>query len=93
MMEDELKLRKKEEFILKSQLMRKRIGLEIKEIRSKKNMRQAELAFKMGIDEKNLSDLELGKIDFKFSTILLVAEVLEVPVSRFFEIFVYESSV
>ena len=92
-MNDELKIRKREDFILKSQLMRKRIGIEIKEIRNSKNIRQAELAFKMGIDEKNLSDLELGKIDFKFSTILLVAEALEVPVSRFFEVFVYEPSV
>ena len=52
----------------------------IRETRIEKGLKQNELAAKSKITSRQLSDIELGKVDFRISTLINIAAALEKPV-------------
>ena len=56
----------------------KEVGERIREIRKLQNMTQEELANKCGLDYSQVNRMELGKVDFSFSQISLIASGLQV---------------
>ena len=60
------------------------IGLNVKAYRKKAGLTQQELADKFSGDRAKISDIEHGKEDFMFSTLLDIAEGLKVDVKKLF---------
>lgn len=59
----------------------KNIGLKIKERRSQLNLTQEQLANKIPkMDRSKISDMENGKEDFRFLTLLKICDALEINV-------------
>lgn len=65
---------------LKKQLL-KSIGNNIRSIRKSKNMTQADLAFKLEADASKIGRTERGEYDFKISSLLVIANGLDVQLS------------
>lgn len=61
-------------------------GLNVRKIREQKNLTQTELANRINGDAKKISRIELGRYNFKISTLLIIAEALDVDVSELFNI-------
>lgn len=61
------------------------LGKRIREYRKKHDLTQFQLAEKLGIDDKHLSRIELGKNMPQANTILKLAEVFEIEVKDLFE--------
>jgi len=57
----------------------------IKELREKKFLSQDDIAVKMGIKQQVYSNIEKGKCRLLVEHLLKISEVLEVPVSCFFQ--------
>jgi len=64
--------------------LKKLLGQRIKELRLKNSMTQEELAEKVGIDQRNLSNIECGNT-FPHKSLLNIAEVLNVDVKDLFD--------
>ncbi|MDQ1142830.1 helix-turn-helix domain-containing protein [Pedobacter agri] len=62
----------------KHQKIFKIIGLNVKEYRKKANLTQQQLADKFAGDRSKISDIENGKENFMFSTLVDIAEGLNV---------------
>lgn len=60
------------------------IGLNVKAYRKKAGLTQQELADKFSGDRAKISDIEHGKEDFMLSTILNIADGLNVDVKELF---------
>jgi transcriptional regulator with XRE-family HTH domain len=60
------------------------IGLNVKAYRKKAGFTQQELADKFSGDRSKISDIEHGKEDFMLSTLLDIADGLNVDVKKFF---------
>ncbi|WP_406823945.1 helix-turn-helix domain-containing protein [Pedobacter sp. KACC 23697] len=60
------------------------IGLNVKAYRKKAGLTQQELADKFFGDRSKISDIEHGKEDFMLSTLLDIADGLNVEVKKFF---------
>ena len=58
-----------------------KLGERIEYERRRKNITLDELATQMGISKGNLSDIENGKRDPRFTTLLAIAEGLRIKVS------------
>jgi transcriptional regulator with XRE-family HTH domain len=59
------------------------IGHKIREIRVSKEMTQMELAFKCNdVDYSQINRIELGKVNFSVSYLILIAKALDVTVNR-----------
>lgn len=56
----------------------KKLGENLKKIRTEKNITQTELAEKLGVDKSFVSNLENGKTNPTLSTITNLAQALEV---------------
>lgn len=56
----------------------------MKSIRHARGLSQAEVAKKLGVHFSRVSDLELGRNDYKISTVLRIALALEVSVDDIF---------
>lgn len=54
-----------------------RIGVNVKKARKERGYTQEQLAKKKKLDRSKISDIENGKEDFMFSTLLEIAEGLE----------------
>ena len=54
------------------------LGYKIKFERSKKKLSQMDLSLKTGLTTRSLSRIECGIIDPKFSTLIKIAEALEI---------------
>lgn len=57
-----------------------KIGQRIKEVRSKKGLQQAELAFRAGLTTSHMSHIETGQTKLALPTIVKIANVLSVSV-------------
>ena len=55
-----------------------KLGYKIKFERSKKKLSQMDLSLKTGLTTRSLSRIECGIIDPKFSTLIKIAEALEI---------------
>lgn len=60
----------------------KLIGLNLKAIRKKAGLSQEQLATKCSVDRSKISDIENGKENFMFSTLLDIAAGLKVDVRK-----------
>jgi transcriptional regulator with XRE-family HTH domain len=63
----------------------KRFGENLRKIRKGKGISQETLAFKANIPSSQITRIERGIINTTISTANLLARVLEVEISRFFE--------
>ena len=62
------------------------LGMRIKELRTKKELTQEELAEKICVGERNLSKIECGEIFFKLKTLMGLLSTLEVEPNELFDI-------
>jgi transcriptional regulator with XRE-family HTH domain len=62
-----------------------KIGMKVKALRLKKKISYEQMAEEIGISRNTYSLLELGKISFQFSTLLLVLKYHGISVSKFFK--------
>ena len=60
----------------------KRLGENLKKIRTKKSITQIEIAKKLGVDRSFVSNIENGKTNPTLSTITNLANALDVPVNE-----------
>ena len=67
------------------QELMKAIGAKIKTLRTEKGKGYIEMAKAMGISRNNYNLMELGKIYFKFSTLLQILEYHKISASEFFK--------
>jgi len=58
------------------------LGERISSNRKKRGITLEKLAYEMGISKGNLSDIERGKRDPRYSTLRAIAEGIEVPISQ-----------
>lgn len=63
----------------------KLLGKKIKRIREGQKLSQAQLAFETGSTQKQISLIELGKINTSVAQLLAISQVLNVPVKEFFD--------
>ncbi len=70
-------------------LFLKRFGKNVKNIREKLNLTQAELAFRMGMTTQTLSDIENGKTDCQQTTAYLIAKALGIKLN---ELYLFEDN-
>lgn len=61
-------------------------GLNVVYYRKKKRLSQTQLAELVNIHRTYVSAIELGKVSVSFDVLFRLAQVLEVPVSKLFEI-------
>lgn len=61
-------------------------GLNVVYYRKKKRLSQTQLAELVDIHRTYVSSIELGKVSVSFDVLFRLAQVLEVPVSKLFEI-------
>lgn len=61
-----------------------RLGANISQIRKSKGITLEKLAYEMGLSKGNLSEIENGLVDPRSSTLFLIAEGLEIPLSKLF---------
>ena len=60
----------------------KDVGTRIKEERIKKGLSSEKLAYEIGISKGNLSEIERGLRDLRLSTLSLIAEGLDINLSK-----------
>ncbi|MFI3299999.1 MAG: helix-turn-helix transcriptional regulator [Candidatus Gastranaerophilales bacterium] len=65
---------------------KKQIGLNIKSLRVKKDLKQTELSDFAQISQTTLSSIENGEQNFRINTICSIAEVLKVAPEELFKI-------
>lgn len=63
----------------------KKLGENLKKIRTKKNITQTELAETLSVDKSFVSNIENGKNNPTLSTIANLAKALKVPVDELFK--------
>ncbi len=68
----------------KNDVLLKKIGSRIQNERLRKGITAERLAYEMGISKGNLSEIERGLRDVRISTLELIAEGLEVTLSKLF---------
>lgn len=59
-----------------------KLGQTISVERRKRGITLEQLAYQMGISKGNLSDIENGKRDPRYTTLLAIAEGLEIPLAK-----------
>ncbi len=57
-----------------------KLGSKIKYLRNKNNISQTDVSLKTGLTTRSISRIETGKIDPKYSTLVKIAEALEVEI-------------
>jgi Predicted transcriptional regulators len=60
-------------------------GLQIKELRKIRGLSQEQLGEQIGIDQKHMSKIELGKSYPSLDRLIRIAEVLQVPLPTLFD--------
>ena len=62
-----------------------KFGLNVAKERLKQNISAYELSLRLGKDPSYINKLENGKINVSLKMIIAISEILNVPVTRFFE--------
>jgi len=62
------------------------LGNNIRAERNRKHMSQDELANKIGVQSPHISKIENGHSDIKFTTLVGILKVLDLPFEKLFEI-------
>lgn len=63
---------------------KKKLGINIRQIRKNKNMTQENLSFESGISRSHIAMIESGKRDVTVSAIFKISRALKVTVSELF---------
>ncbi len=63
----------------------KKLGRNLKRIRTKKDVTQTEIARKLSVDRSFVSNIENGKNNPTLSTLTSLAKALDVPVDELFK--------
>ena len=58
--------------------MKLKIATRIKEIRTKRNMSQEILAFNSNVSRRHMTNIELGRVDIRISTLIKISKALDV---------------
>lgn len=61
----------------------KKFGARVRELREEKGMSQFDLEAASGIDRADISRIENGRLDIKFSSIVKLADALVIDISFF----------
>lgn len=67
--------------------LEKRIGNRIKELREKQGLTMEKLAYESDISKGGLSEIERGMKEPRLSTLIKIAENLDISISNFFNYF------
>lgn len=67
-------------------LFLKEFGENIKKIRQRKNLTQLDIAMRINGDANKISRIEGGKYNFKISSLLVLAQALDVDIKELLEI-------
>jgi len=67
---------------MKEEVLLKKLGQRIKQIREEKGMQQIQLAVEIGYDKSNTSRLESGKVNLKIATLYKVSQALGITLSE-----------
>lgn len=70
---------------MKDEILRKKLGKRIQEIRLEKNLSQQVLAAKCNLEKSNMSRLEAGRVNSTLSTLNKIAQGLEVNIVELFK--------
>ena len=58
--------------------MNLKIAKRIREIRTKRNISQEVLAFKANVSRRHMTNIELGRVDIRISTLIKISKALDV---------------
>lgn len=72
-------------FMLENEIVKIDLGLRIRELRVEKNYSLKEFADKLDIEYTNLVRIEKGRTNVRLSTLVKIANALEVPISKLFK--------
>lgn len=61
------------------------VGLKIRQLRRKRNLTQAELSAKIGVQQSDLSRMEKGEYRISLDTLFKILQVFEMTMAEFFE--------
>lgn len=61
------------------------VGLKIRQLRKKRNLTQAELSAKIGVQQSDLSRMEKGEYRISLDTLFKILQVFEMTMAEFFE--------
>ncbi len=61
------------------------VGLKIRQLRKKRNLTQAELSAKIGVQQSDLSRMEKGEYRISLDTLFKILQVFEMSMNKFFE--------
>lgn len=70
---------------MNDEILRKKLGKRIQEIRLSKNLSQQDLAAKCNFEKSNMSRLEAGRVNSTLSTLNTIAQGLEVNIVELFK--------
>ena len=62
------------------------LGRNIRAERNRLNYSQQKLAEKVGVEPHHISNIERGKVDIKFTTLVLILEALNIPFEKVYEL-------
>ena len=62
------------------------IAKRIKEIRSKREISQEALAFKSNLSRRHMTNIELGRVDIRISTLIKISKALDVAPEMFLKL-------
>lgn len=71
--------------MLENEIVRIDLGLRIRELRVEKNYSLKEFADKLDIEYTNLVRIEKGRTNVRLSTLVKIANALEIPISKLFQ--------
>jgi transcriptional regulator with XRE-family HTH domain len=63
----------------------KRFGQQLRKVRKEKGITQAELAFRCGFGQNQITNIERGTTSTSLSTVFLIARHLDIPLKDLFD--------
>ncbi|WP_026837079.1 helix-turn-helix domain-containing protein [Gillisia sp. JM1] len=70
---------------MRDEILQKKVGSRIREIRLNKNISQQDLAAKCNFEKSNLSRMEAGRVNSTLATLNVVANALEINIVELFK--------
>ena len=61
------------------------VGLKMRSLRKKRHLTQSELAFKIGVQQSDLSRMEKGEYRVSLDTLFRILQVFEMTMAEFFD--------
>lgn len=61
------------------------VGLKVRSLRKKRHLTQSELAFKIGVQQSDLSRMEKGEYRVSLDTLFRILQIFEMTMAEFFD--------